>query len=54
VRGERESTRAPYGEALRTHRLACAIADSARTGRPVALADPDRVGPDRAGPAGEP
>ena len=31
-----------------------AIADSARTGRPVALADPDRVGPDRAGPAGEP
>lgn len=35
VRGERENTRAPYGEALRTHRLACAIAESARTGRPV-------------------
>ncbi|HST71911.1 Gfo/Idh/MocA family protein [Kocuria sp.] len=37
VRGERESTRAPYGEALRTHRLACAIAESARTGAPVRL-----------------
>ncbi|GAA1758218.1 Gfo/Idh/MocA family oxidoreductase [Kocuria aegyptia] len=37
VRGEREATRAPYGEALRTHRLACAIAQSARTGRAVAL-----------------
>ena len=35
VRGERDSTRVPYGEALRTHRLACAIAESARTGRPV-------------------
>lgn len=39
VRGERGSTRAPYGEALRTHRLACAIARSARTGRPVGLDD---------------
>ncbi|QCU76831.1 Gfo/Idh/MocA family oxidoreductase [Citricoccus sp. SGAir0253] len=37
VRGERESTRVPYGEALRTHRLACAIAESARTGVPVRL-----------------
>ncbi|MFI7483768.1 Gfo/Idh/MocA family protein [Kocuria sp. M1R5S2] len=35
VRGEREATRAPYGEALRTHRLACAIAESARSGVPV-------------------
>ena len=37
VRGERESTRVPYAEALRSHRLACAIAESARTGRPVKL-----------------
>ncbi|MGQ1836941.1 Gfo/Idh/MocA family protein [Kocuria turfanensis] len=37
VRGEREATRVPYGEALRTHRLACAIAQSARTGQAVAL-----------------
>jgi predicted dehydrogenase len=35
VRGERPATRAPYGEALRTHRLGCAIALSAREGRPV-------------------
>ena len=31
VRGEREGTRAPYGEALQTHRLACAVAESARS-----------------------
>ena len=37
VRGERESTRAPYEEALRTHRLACALAESARRGEPVGL-----------------
>lgn len=37
VRGESETTRVPYGEALRTHRLACAIAESARTGMPVRL-----------------
>ncbi|WP_049822696.1 Gfo/Idh/MocA family protein [Arthrobacter sp. H41] len=37
VRGEREGTRTPYAEALRTHRLACAVAESARSGRPVAL-----------------
>ena len=37
VRGDREATRAPYGEALRTHRLACAVAESARTGTPVRL-----------------
>jgi predicted dehydrogenase len=39
VRGQRESTRAPYAEALRTHRLAVAIADSARTGSPVRLGE---------------
>lgn len=38
VRGERASTRAPYAEALRSHRLGCALAESARTGQPVKLA----------------
>jgi predicted dehydrogenase len=37
VRGERDDTRAPYEEALRTHRLACAIAESSRRGEPVRL-----------------
>lgn len=37
VRGERASTRAPYAEALASHRLGCAVAESARTGRPVRL-----------------
>ena len=37
VRGERASTRAPYAEALASHRLACAVAESARTGLPVPL-----------------
>lgn len=37
VRGEREATRTPYAEALRSHRLGCAIAESARTGLPVRL-----------------
>ncbi|KAA1424100.1 Gfo/Idh/MocA family oxidoreductase [Nocardioides antri] len=42
VRGEREGTRTPYAEALESHRLACAIARSARTRRPVSLAvDPE-------------
>jgi len=41
VRGERESTRAPYAEAVRSHRLGWLVAESARTGRPV------RVGEDR-------
>lgn len=40
VRGQRESTRAPYAEAVRTHRLGCAVAESARTGQPVRLAPP--------------
>ncbi|MHA7207773.1 Gfo/Idh/MocA family protein [Arthrobacter sp. MDT1-65] len=37
VRGDREATRTPYAEALRSHRLGCAIAESARTGLPVKL-----------------
>lgn len=37
VRGERASTRAPYAEALRTHRFGCAIAAAAREGRPLTL-----------------
>lgn len=37
VRGEREATRAPYLEALRSHRLAVAVARSAYTGEPVRL-----------------
>ena len=35
VRGIGNDVRAPYGEALRTHRLACALACSAATGQPV-------------------
>lgn len=35
VRGERAETRAPYDEILRSHQLACAIAESARTNQPV-------------------
>jgi len=37
VRGVGDDIRAPYAEALRTQGLSCAIAESARTGRPVAL-----------------
>ncbi|MEV0156493.1 Gfo/Idh/MocA family oxidoreductase [Micromonospora sp. NPDC050686] len=37
VRGVGDDVRVPYAEALRTQRLALAVADSARTGRPVAL-----------------
>jgi hypothetical protein len=34
--------RAPYAEALRTHRLACALASSAATGQPARPAsDPE-------------
>lgn len=39
VRGERASTRVPYAEAVRTHRLGCAVAESARTRAVVALGD---------------
>lgn len=37
VRGEGSDVRAPYAVALRTHRVACAIARSARDGVPVDL-----------------
>jgi predicted dehydrogenase len=48
VRGIGNDVRAPYAEALRTHRLACALATSAATGQPVRLADDaaaERPGP---------
>jgi predicted dehydrogenase len=35
VRGQRESTRAPYREAVLSHRLACAVSESAGSGGPV-------------------
>jgi myo-inositol 2-dehydrogenase / D-chiro-inositol 1-dehydrogenase len=35
VRGEEQDIRVPYDEALRTHALALAVAESAATGRPV-------------------
>lgn len=38
VLGRRPSTRVPYAEALATHRVGCALAESAATGRPVAVA----------------
>jgi len=37
VRGIGDDVRVPYAEALRTHRLACALAESAATGAPVRL-----------------
>lgn len=37
LRGEREASRAPYAEALRTHRFGCAIATAARERRTVVL-----------------
>ncbi|MEV7428911.1 Gfo/Idh/MocA family oxidoreductase [Nocardioides sp. NPDC092400] len=40
VRGERAATRAPYAEAVRSHRLAWAVSESARTGGPVRLDAP--------------
>lgn len=40
VRGIGDDVRVPYAEALRTHRLALAIAESAATGRPVRPGDP--------------
>jgi predicted dehydrogenase len=47
VRGVGNDVRAPYAEALRTHRLACALARSAATGQPARPArDPE---PDRSG-----
>lgn len=38
VRGLDNRVRSPYGEALKTHRVALAVAQSARTGRPVSIA----------------
>lgn len=38
VRGRREGTRTPYAEAVRSHRLGCAIAASASRGSAVTLA----------------
>jgi predicted dehydrogenase len=40
VAGRREHTRTPYAEALRSHRVACAIAESARIGQPVLVSAP--------------
>src|SRR5829696_294292 len=37
VRGRREATRAPYAEALSTHRVSCALAESAAMGKTVAV-----------------
>lgn len=39
VRGGENRIRCPYGEALKTHRLALAINDSARSGQPVKIAN---------------
>jgi predicted dehydrogenase len=39
VRGIGNDVRVPYAEALRTHRLACALAASAATGKPARLVD---------------
>ncbi len=37
VLGRRAATRVPYAEALATHRVGCALAESAATGKPVSL-----------------
>ncbi|HEX8631262.1 MAG TPA: Gfo/Idh/MocA family oxidoreductase [Catenuloplanes sp.] len=44
VRGIGDDVRVPYAEALRTHRLALAVAGSAATGRPVRPGDLARSG----------
>ncbi|MEV4754914.1 Gfo/Idh/MocA family oxidoreductase [Micromonospora sp. NPDC049559] len=52
VRGIGDDVRSPYPDALRTHQLACAVAESALTGRPVRpRADLPSAGA-RTGPAG--
>lgn len=38
IRGEGDGIRAPYGDALRTHRVACALVESAERGEAVRLA----------------
>lgn len=45
VSGRGDDVRAPYAEALQTHRLGLAIAESAATGRPVSLAPGRRPDP---------
>ncbi|GIF67532.1 hypothetical protein Ais01nite_55670 [Asanoa ishikariensis] len=48
VRGIGNDIRVPYAEALETHRVTCAIAESARTGQVVTLTDPSASpAPDR-------
>ena len=42
LRGDPWPDGVSYGEALRTHRVCCALTTSAREGRPVSLADQDR------------
>ncbi|MCH1867262.1 Gfo/Idh/MocA family protein [Nocardioides sp. CFH 31398] len=42
VRGERDATRAPYADALRTHRVCVALAGSAASGRPVRVSGAGR------------
>jgi predicted dehydrogenase/threonine dehydrogenase-like Zn-dependent dehydrogenase len=37
VRGEENRIRCPYGEALRSHRVALAVVESARTGQPIRM-----------------
>ena len=51
VAGRADRVRAPYAEALRTHRLACAIADSAVLGLPLPLGADGRTTPATATPA---
>jgi predicted dehydrogenase len=41
VRGTGDDIRVPYQEALRTHMLALAVAESAATGRPVRPRTPE-------------
>jgi predicted dehydrogenase len=43
VRGRASATQVPYEEALRTHRVACALAESTTTGQPVDLDQDDRL-----------
>jgi predicted dehydrogenase len=43
VRGAGDDIRVPYAEALRTHALALAVAESAASGRPIRLAAPELI-----------
>jgi predicted dehydrogenase len=40
VLGRADDIRTPYAEALRTHRLACAVSESAGRGAPVRIEEP--------------